>query len=86
MTPATLTNEKRYSGIKISILGVEFGLVFDPRGASLEQLDAEGWKFRPTDLAFEQERRRPHWMKLTWPPGTGTNAMRITAENYRPEP
>jgi hypothetical protein len=47
MAPATLVNEKRYCGIRVWIIGLEFAVIFDPRGASPEQLAAEGWRLRP---------------------------------------
>lgn len=68
MAPATLVNEKRYCGIRVWIIGLEFAVIFDPRGASLEQLAAEGWCFRPTDLSFRTN-QRTHWLVLTWPAG-----------------
>jgi hypothetical protein len=66
VAPATATNEKRYVGVHITIMGLELSVVFDPRGANPNQFGPEGWRFRPTDVIFRIG-RRTNWMILTWP-------------------
>jgi hypothetical protein len=48
----------------MEIIGLEFAVIFDPRGASTTQLAAEGWHFRPTDVSF-RSKLRTHWLILT---------------------
>jgi hypothetical protein len=66
---ATLGDEKRYVGVRVSMIGLEFAVLFDPRGLYPDQLAAEGWYLRPSDVSFRSQQRR-HWLILTWPPGT----------------
>lgn len=66
---ATLGNVKRYVGVRVSMIGLEFAVLFDPRGLYPEQLAADGWYLRPTDVCFRSQQRR-HWLILTWPAGT----------------
>jgi hypothetical protein len=77
MAPATSTNEKRYVGIRVDIIGLEFAVIFDPRGASAAQLAAEGWHFRPTDVSF-RSKLRTHWLVLTWPAGVPSRVIEMT--------
>jgi hypothetical protein len=64
MAPLTaLTPEKRYLGIRVSIIGLEFAVVFDPRHDAVT-LAAEGWYLRPTDVSF-RSKLRSHWLILT---------------------
>jgi hypothetical protein len=51
MAPATSVSEKRYVGVRVNIIGLEFAVIFDPRGANPTQLASEGWRFRPTDVS-----------------------------------
>lgn len=68
VAPATSVNEKRYIGIRVDIIGLEFAVIFDPRGANPTQLASEGWHFRPTDVSF-RSRQRTHWLILRGRPG-----------------
>ena len=79
VAPATAIyeNEKRYVGIRVCMIGLEFAVVFDPRGVNPAQLASEGWHFRPTDLSF-RSRQRTHWLILTWPPGVPGRVIELT--------
>jgi hypothetical protein len=74
---ATSVNEKRYIGIRVDIIGLEFAVIFDPRGANPTQLASEGWHFRPTDVSF-RSRQRTHWLILTWPAGVPGRVIEMT--------
>jgi hypothetical protein len=52
-------------------------VIFDPRGASPEQLAAEGWRLRPTDVSFRTN-QRTHWLILTWPAGVPSRVIEMT--------
>jgi len=78
MAPATLIHEKRYVGVKVWIIGLEFAVIFDPRGASPTQLAAEGWSLRPTDISF-RSKQRAYWLILTWPAGVPSRVIEMTA-------
>lgn len=79
MAPATAIyeNEKRYVGVRVTIIGLEFGVIFDPRGVNPAQLASEGWHFRPSDVSF-RSRQRTHWLILTWPAGTPGRVIEMT--------
>jgi hypothetical protein len=77
MAPATVVNEKRYVGLRVWIIGLEFAVIFDPRGANTAQLAAEGWHFRPTDVSF-RSKLRTHWLILTWPAGAPSRVIEMT--------
>jgi len=79
LAPATAVyeNEKRYVGIRVSLIGLEFAVVFDPRGVNPSQLASEGWHFRPTDVSFRSGLRR-HWLILTWPAGVPGRVIEMT--------
>jgi hypothetical protein len=77
MAPATAVNEKRYVGLRVWIFGLEFAVIFDPRGANTAQLAAEGWHFRPTDVSF-RSKLRTHWLILTWPTGVPSRVIEMT--------
>jgi hypothetical protein len=77
MAPATSISEKRFLGIRVEIIGLEFAVIFDPRGASTTQLGAEGWHFRPTDMSF-RSKLRTHWLVLTWPAGVPSRMIEMT--------
>jgi hypothetical protein len=76
MAPATLVNEKRYVGVRVWIIGLEFAVMFDPR-TNASQLAAEGWRFRPTDISF-RGKQRTHWLILTWPAGVPSRVIEMT--------
>jgi hypothetical protein len=78
MAPATLIDEKRYVGVRVWIIGLEFAVIFDPRGASPTQLAAEGWHFRPTDVSF-RSKQGTHWLILTWPAGVPSCVIEMMA-------
>jgi hypothetical protein len=79
LAPATAVweNEKRYLGIRLSLIGLEFAVLFDPRGVNPAQLASEGWCFRPSDVSF-RSRQRTHWLILTWPAGTPGRVIELT--------
>jgi hypothetical protein len=77
LTPAISINEKRYVGVEVRIIGLEFAVFFDPRGVSPEQLASEGWCLRPTDVSFRAG--RTHWLILTWPAGVPSRVIEMTA-------
>jgi hypothetical protein len=77
MAPAISVTEKRFVGIRVDIIGLEFAVVFDPRGANPIQLASEGWHFRPTDVSF-RSRQRTHWLILTWPAGVQSRVIEMT--------
>jgi hypothetical protein len=77
MAPATAVNEKRYVGLRVWIIGLEFAVIFDPRGVNPAQLAAEGWHLRPTDVSF-RSKLRTHWLILTWPAGVPSRVIAMT--------
>jgi hypothetical protein len=78
MAPAIAPlSEKLYVGIRIWIIGLEFAVIFDPRGADIEKLTAEGWRLRPTDVSF-RSKLRTHWLILTWPAGVPSRVIEMT--------
>jgi hypothetical protein len=77
LAPATLINEKRYVGAWVQIIGLEFAVIFDQRGASPVQLEAQGWYLRPTDVSF-RTKQRTHWLILTWPAGVPSRVIEMT--------
>jgi hypothetical protein len=77
MTPVTAINEKRYVGVEVRVIGLEFAVIFDPRGASPDQLASEGWRLRPTDVSF-RTKQRTHWLLLTWPAGVPSSVIEMT--------
>lgn len=70
-----LTPEKRYLGIRVSIIGLEFAVIFDPRHDAAT-LAAEGWRLRPTDVSF-RSKPRTHWLILTWPAGVPSRVIEL---------
>jgi hypothetical protein len=78
MAPAVAPlSEKLYVGIRVWIIGLEFAVIFDPRGADTAQLTAEGWCLRPTDVSF-RSKLRTHWLILTWPAGVASRVIEMT--------
>jgi hypothetical protein len=77
MAPATSPHEKRYVGIMVTIIGLDFAVFFDPRGANTTQLASEGLHFRPTDVSF-RGKLRTHWLILTWPAGVPSRVIEMT--------
>ena len=78
MAPATLVTERRYVGVRVWIIGLEFAVMFDPRGTNATQLAAEGWHFRPTDISF-RSKQRTHWLILTLPAGVPSRVIEMVA-------
>jgi len=78
MAPGTLVGEKRYVGVRVWIIGLEFAVMFDPRGTNPTQLAADGWHFRPTDISF-RSKQRTHWLILTWPAGVPSRVIEMVA-------
>jgi hypothetical protein len=76
MAPATLVNEKRYVGLRVWIIGLEFAVIFDPRGVGPTLIE-EGWCLRPTNLRFNGKLRN-HCLVLTWPAGVPSCVIQMT--------
>jgi hypothetical protein len=76
MAPLTALTEPRVVGASVIITGLEFELIFDPIGISMEALSAEGWVHRPSELLFGIE-TRAHSIELTWVPGTPPKSIRM---------
>jgi hypothetical protein len=76
MAPLIALNEDRLVGSALSLTGLEFELIFNPIGASKQDLAQAGWIHRPTELRFEIE-TRAHSIALTWPSETSPNLVRI---------
>jgi hypothetical protein len=72
MAPLIALNEDRLVGSALSLTGLEFELIFNPIGASRQDLAQVGWIHRPTELRFEIG-TRAHSIALTWPPETPPN-------------
>jgi hypothetical protein len=76
MAPLIALDEHRLIGLALALTGLEFELIFNPIGASRQDLSRTGWIHRPTELRFEIG-TRAHSIALTWPPGTPPNLVRI---------
>lgn len=76
IAPLISLNEDRLVGSAVALTGLEFELIFNPIGASKDDLSQAGWIHRPTELRFEIG-TRAHSIALTWPPGTLPNLVRI---------
>jgi hypothetical protein len=74
MAPLIALDEDRVVGSALALTGLEFELIFNPIGASRQDLSKAGWIHRPTEVRFEIG-RRAHSIALTWPPGTPPNLV-----------
>lgn len=83
MAPLIALNENRVVGSAFARTGLEFELIFDPIGASRQELSQAGWIFRPTELRFEIG-TQAHSVALTWPPETPPNLLRIINKSSWP--
>ena len=82
MAPLIALNEDRLVGSALSLIGLEFELIFNPIGASKRDLAQAGWIHRPTQLRFEIG-TRAHSIALTWPPATPPKLVRIPHKRTR---
>lgn len=84
MAPITHQNEKRVVGAALILSGLHFQLLFDAAEADVLH-PTPGWLHRPSELIFENERRR-HLVVMTWPPGTPQRSIRLTFQGRGPRP
>jgi hypothetical protein len=76
MAPLIALDGDRLVGSALALTGLEFELIFNPIGASGQDLSQAGWIHRPSELRFEIG-TRVHSIALTWPAETPPNLVRI---------
>ena len=71
LLPLISADQKRFVGIEIRLAEIAFRVVFDPHGADLNQVRAEGWYPRPERLQIHSS-QRVHVVALSWATGSVT--------------